>query len=438
MSEEITISNKLGRYKYSEKFLERALNSIPLGSQTFSKSKTQLPLGVSPFFVDHAKGSKIWDIDGNEYIDFVNALACITIGYCDVDIDKAVKQQMENGVTFSLPHRLEAEVAELIIDLIPSAEMVRFGKNGTDATSAAIRLSRAYTGKEHVLVCGYHGWQDWYIGSTSRDLGVPKTVKQLTHSFQYNDLASLETLFNEYQNNVAAVILEPMNLEWPKEHFLENAKELTHKNEAIFIFDETITGCRFANGGAQELFNVIPDLTTLGKGLGNGYPLSVITGKKEIMKKMEDIFFSGTFGGETLSLAAAKVVLNKIMTQPVIKKIHDIGKIVQDGVSELLVKHDINTFMSIHGHPSWSIFSITDIKEYSSWEIKTYFLQEIFKRGIFTIGSHNISYAHTEHDTEVLLNVYDEVFPLVRDTIEKGILSQKLEAEPLQPLFKLR
>ena len=151
------------RYKNSEAFLERALKLIPLGSQTFSKSKTTLPFGISPYFVDKGKGSKIWDIDGNEYIDFVSALCSITLGYQDKDVDSSVMAQMKNGVTFSLPHKLETEIAELIVDMVPSAEMVRFAKNGTDATSGAIRIARAYTGRYKVAVCGYHGWHDWYI-----------------------------------------------------------------------------------------------------------------------------------------------------------------------------------------------------------------------------------------------------------------------------------
>ena len=206
-------------YKKSEKLLERALSSIPLASQTFSKSLTQYPRGVSPFFIEKGKGSKVWDVDDNEYIDFVNSLAAVTLGYCDKDIDKAVQDQMKNGVTFSLAHTLEMEVAEKLIDIIPCAEKVRFAKNGTDATSASIRIARAYTNKEHVAVCGYHGWQDWYIGSTSRDLGVPKAVKELTHKFEYNNIRSLEKIFQEQE--LACVIMEPMNIVYPKEGFLE-------------------------------------------------------------------------------------------------------------------------------------------------------------------------------------------------------------------------
>ncbi len=252
------------RYEKSEAYLEIAEQVIPLGSQTFSKSRTQYPYGVSPYFIEQGEGSKVWDIDGNQYIDFINSLAAITLGYKDPDIDNAVKKQLENGITFSLPHRLEAEVAQMIIDMVPCAEMVRFGKNGSDATAGAIRLARAYTGKEHVLVCGYHGWQDWYIGSTVRDLGVPDSTKALTHIFEYNNLKSLEDCFEKYHSKVAAVIMEPMNVIFPKDGFLEGVKKLTNENNALLIFDEVITGFRFSNGGAQEYFGVTPDLCTFG------------------------------------------------------------------------------------------------------------------------------------------------------------------------------
>ena len=210
------------RYCRSEKALNEVESVIPLGSQTFSKSRTQFPFGVSPYFIEKGFGSTVWDIDGNQYIDFINSLGAITLGYQDFDVDYAVMQQLKKGVTFSLPHRLEGEVAELIIDMVPCAEMVRFGKNGSDATAGAIRLARAYTQKHHVLVCGYHGWQDWYIGSTTKNNGVPISTQELTHHFNYNDSHSLQELFSEYHNQVAAVIIEPMNSEFPQNGFFES------------------------------------------------------------------------------------------------------------------------------------------------------------------------------------------------------------------------
>ena len=308
-------------FKASEAYLERARRTIPLGSQTFSKSLTQYPYGVSPYFIQRAKGSRVWDIDGNEYIDFVSSLASITLGYSDPTVDTAVRAQLEEGVIFSLPHPIEAEVAELICEMVPCAQMVRFGKNGSDATSGAIRLARAYTQRDRVAVCGYHGWQDWYIGSTARHRGVPQAVRDLTHNFAYNDLASIEAQFAAHPGEFAAVILEPMNVTEPAPGFLEGLKAATHAHGALLVFDETITGFRYGNGGAQALFGVTPDLATFGKGLANGYPVSAVAGRRDVMMLMEEIFFSFTFGGEALSLAAARATLCRLRDEPVCERI---------------------------------------------------------------------------------------------------------------------
>ncbi|HEY9857803.1 MAG TPA: aminotransferase class III-fold pyridoxal phosphate-dependent enzyme [Stenomitos sp.] len=426
------------RYKTSEEMLGRALKSIPLGTQTFSKSKTQYPFGVSPYFIKRAQGSHVWDVDGNEYIDFISSQCAINLGYNDPQVTAAVRDQLEDGVIFSLPCELEMQVSERIIDMVPCAEMVRFGKNGSDATSGAIRIARAFTGRDHVLVCGYHGWQDWYIGSTARHLGVPQATRDLTHTFPYNDLPALEALLETYKGQVAAVILEPMNVAYPKEGYLEGLKELTHAHGAVLIFDETITGFRYANGGAQEYFGVTPDLATFGKGIANGYPVSAVTGRADIMKLMEDVFFSFTFGGEALSLAAALATMTKLQKEPVIPHLCRQGDKILAGAERLIEKHQIGDFMSVSGHPAWSFLNIKDAQPYTSWEIKTLFLQEVFARGILAYGTHNLSYAHTDADIERLLEVYDEVFEILGKAVRERSLNDRLNCDALQPLFKVR
>jgi glutamate-1-semialdehyde 2,1-aminomutase len=426
------------RYKKSEEYLERALKTVPLGSQTFSKSKTQLPIGVSPFFAAKGKGAYMWDVDGNQYIDFVNSLASITLGYNDEDVNRAVKEELENGTIYSLAHELEFKVAEKIVEMVPCAEMVRFGKNGSDATSGAIRLARAFTKRDHVLVCGYHGWQDWYIGSTTRDLGVPQAVKNLTHKFLYNDIASLENKFNELKGKVAAVILEPVNVTAPLDNFLQKVKEITHKNGAVLIFDETITGFRYANGGAQEFFGVTPDLASFGKGLANGYPVSAVAGRADIMKYMEDIFFSFTFGGETLSLAASYAVLNKLQREPVVAKLFSTGELIILKLNKLIDEFNLGNVFSVSGYPVWSFLIIKDTELYTSWELKTLLQQEMFQNGIFMIGTHNVSYSHSEADVEKLMNSYRLYFEKVKIVLKENNLRDVLKCEPLKPLFKVR
>ncbi|MCC6278779.1 MAG: aminotransferase class III-fold pyridoxal phosphate-dependent enzyme [Oligoflexia bacterium] len=428
----------VSRYQKSEAFLERALKTIPLGSQTFSKSKTQFPLGVSPYFIKKAKGSHVWDLDGNEYIDFISALASITLGYSDPDVDAAVKAQLEDGVIFSLPHPIEAQVAEQITEMVPCAEMVRFGKNGSDATAGAVRLARAATGRDHVLVCGYHGWQDWYIGVTARNRGVPAATRALTHIFNYNDISSLEKYFKEFKDQVAAVIMEPANVTMPLKGFLEEVKSLTHKNGAVLIFDETITGFRYANGGAQEYFGVTPDLATFGKGLANGYPVSAIAGRRDLMKLMEEIFFSFTFGGETLSLAAASCTLNKLKTKPILTDIAKTGAEILKTTEALIKKHQCEEFLSVSGHPAWSFLVFKDAPDVSLWHLKTLFMQEMFSRGILTFGGHNLNHAHSTQDTQKLSQAYDEVFSMLSLAVKSKDVKKMLRCQPLEPLFKVR
>lgn len=426
------------RYAHSEQMLERALRTIPLGSQTFSKSKTQYPLGVSPYFIQRGKGSRVWDVDGNEYVDFINSLAAITLGYCDPDVDAAVRRQLDDGIIFSLPHPLEMQVAEQLVKLVPCAEMVRFGKNGSDATSGAIRLARAFTGRDHVAVCGYHGWQDWYIGSTPRNRGVPKATQDLTHTWAYNNIESLDKLFQAYPGQIAAVILEPMNVVEPLPGFLESVKELTHKHGAVLVFDETVTGFRYAVGGAQAHFGVTPDLATFGKGLANGYPVSAVAGRADIMRLMEEIFFSFTFGGEALSLAAALATMHKLECAPVTETLYRQGKKLLEKLTSIINEADASEYLGVAGNPTWSFLLIKDTEHYSQWQIKTLFLQEMFARGILTIGSHNISYSHSDADLDQLFAAYREVIPMLVNAIRQRKLETMLRCEPLQPLFKVR
>ncbi len=426
------------RYAQSEADLARARQTIPLGAQTFSKSITQYPHGVSPYFAERAKGGHLWDVDGNEYIDFINSLAAVTLGYCDPDVDAAVLAQQKSGTIFSLSHRLEAEVAERIIDMVPSAEMVRYGKNGSDATSGAIRIARAFTGRDHVLTCGYHGWQDWSIGATARNKGVPRAVQALTHTFPYNDLAAFAAKLEEHAGEIACVILEPMNVTAPAPGYLAELKRLTHAAGAVLVFDETITGFRYARGGAQEMFGVTPDLTTLGKGVANGYPLSVVCGRREVMMEMEEVFFSFTMGGEALSLAAAKATLEKIEREPVLQTIRATGEAIAAGVRGLIGKHNVGDFLASAGDATWGFLLMQDRNGVNAFEMKTLFLQEIFARGILSLGTHNVSYAHTPADVARLLQVYDEVFPILREAVNDNAMRQYLKCAPLVPLFKLR
>ena len=429
--------NPKSRFLESERLLRLAEAVIPLGSQTFSKSRTQYPVGVSPFFASKGSGSYLWDVDGNKYVDLVASLAAVTLGYGDPEINKAVKRQLKKGVSLSLSSKLETIVAEKIIDLVPSAEMVRFAKNGSDATSAAVRIARYFTGRDHIISIGYHGWHDWYIGSTTRSMGVPSAVQALTLSARYNDLSHVENLFEEAKGDVAAVILEPMNSVDPAPGYLESLRNFCSSNNILLIFDEVITGFRFARGGAQELFGVTPDLSCFGKGIANGFPISVIAGRREIMKGFKEVFFSGTFGGELLSLTAANVVLDKVRDNRVIPELYRVGQAIQQGLLGEISRNKYE-FVNISGNPTWTFLNWTLSSDALQNKVKTYFLQEMFKRGILVLSTNNVTTTLSQKDISKILTAYAEVFEAISQALERDSLDALLECQPIVPLFKVR
>jgi glutamate-1-semialdehyde aminotransferase len=395
-------------------------------------------MGISPFYLERGKGAKVWDLDGNEYVDLVSALASVTLGYNHRGVNHAIQKQLRKGISLTLPGKLEAVVAEKLVDLIPSAEMVRFGKNGSDATSAAVRIARSFTGRDRIAVCGYHGWQDWYIGSTSMSKGIPKSVQELTHTFNYNDIESLQSTLDSHPFEFAAVIMEPMNSTFPNEGYLESVKQIAHESGALLIFDETITGFRFARGGAQELFNITPDLSTFGKGLANGMPISAIVGKREVMLEMEKVFFSGTFGGELLSLAAANYVLDEVNAGRVVEELETTGSHLMRELNTIIESNKLEEVLNLSGHPSWVFLNWKDTTDFSAQEIRTFFMQEMFARGVLVLSTHNISCALSSRDVDTVLEAYSNTLSLIQINLEKATLRENLKASPLKPLFKIR
>lgn len=429
--------NPKSRFLESERLLRLAEAVIPLGSQTFSKSRTQYPVGVSPFFASKGSGSFLWDVDGNKYVDLVASLAAVTLGYGDPEINKAVKRQLKKGVSLSLSSKLETVVAEKIIDLVPSAEMVRFAKNGSDATSAAVRIARYFTGRNHIISIGYHGWHDWYIGSTTRSMGVPSAVQALTLTARYNDLSHVENLFEEVKGDVAAVILEPMNSVDPTPGYLESLRNFCSSNNILLIFDEVITGFRFARGGAQELFGITPDLSCFGKGIANGFPISVVAGRKEIMEGFKEVFFSGTFGGELLSLTAANVVLDKVRENRVIPELYRVGRVIQEGLQKEITNNRYE-FVNISGNSTWTFLNWTLKTNALQNQVKTYFLQEMFRRRILVLNTNNVTTTLSQKAISKVITAYAEVFEAISKALEGDRLEVLLECQPIVPLFKVR
>lgn len=425
-------------FEHSNRMLRRAIRTIPLGTQTFSKAYTQFPRDNAPLFLSHGRGGRVWDIDGNSYVDLICGLMPIVLGYCDADVDAAIEGQLADGISFSLATKLEADLAERLVEIIPCAEMVRFGKNGSDATSAAIRLARAFTGRDHIAICGYHGWHDWYIGTTTRNKGVPASVQTLTHQFPYNDLATLDQLLRSRRDEFAAVIMEPMSVVEPAQGYLEQVRELAHEHGALLVFDEVVTGFRFALGGAQELFGVTPDLAAFGKAMGNGMPISAIVGRADVMMEMEKIFFSGTFGGEALSLAAAIAVIDKMRREPVLETIWQNCRGLADSVEREIDRHELGDVLSLDGMTPWKLLNIREHATASAAAIKTMFRREMLANGVLMAGSHNICYAHNDADIDVVLSAYSQALETIRRELQYGTLEANLRCAPIEPVFAVR
>ena len=414
----------------------KAERLIPSCSQTFSKGPSQFVQGVAPVYLERGEKAHVWDVDGNEYVDTVLALAPIVLGYCDPCVDGAVQEQLKNGVSFSLPHRLEIEVAEKLVAMIPCAEMVRFGKNGSDATSGAIRAARAFTGREMVACCGYHGWQDWYIGTTTRNGGVPKGTCELTKAFSYNEISSLEEIFSRYPGQVAAVIMEPISVDLPRDNFLEKVRDIAHANGAVLIFDEMITGFRLAKGGAQEYFGVTPDMACFGKAMANGFPLAAIAGQRDLMKVFDEIFYSFTFGGETVSLAAANATMQTLMDKDVIGVLWEQGERLQEGFNVLATGLGLSQYFTCKGLSPRTIIDINVPDGIAPLLIKGILQQEMVRRGVLWAGYHNVCFSMTEADVMHVLKAYRAALPVVSSALKSGVPEKFLEGKGLQPVFR--
>ena len=422
----------------SQAWLQRSKQVIPGCAQTFSKGHTQYVQGVAPIFLERGKGCRVWDVDGNEYIDYVQGLLPNILGYAHDGVNAAAAAQLAEGHSFSLPHPLEVQLAERLSRIIPCAEMVRFGKNGSDATSGAVRAARAFTGRDHIACCGYHGWQDWYIGSTTRNAGVPKAVRELTHPFAYNDLPSLEKLFHTNPGGYAAVIMEPFNFVEPAPGFLEGVKQLCRDHGALLIFDEICSGFHFGLGGAQKLFGVTPDLACFGKAMGNGFPISCVVGRADVMHIFDEIFFSFTFAGEVASMAAAMKVLDMLEQTDALSRIEANGRTLKDAVNAMAKEAGLASRIKAVGRPQWSLFKFFDENGADSPLTKNLFQQEAVKRGVLLLATHNVTAAHDMAAIHKTIEIYAEVIKTLAGWLSDSDPHRFLDGAMAQPVFRVR
>ncbi len=429
MANTVQLNQDFPSIQNSAELYRRAEKIIPAGTQTLAKGVTQYVRGIAPMYLQRGKGSHVWDVDGNEYLDYSMAVGPLSLGYCNEEVDQAIVDQLRSGIVFSMPHPLEVEVAELIQSCVPNAEMVRFSKTGADVTTAAVRVARAVTGRSTVLCCGYHGWHDWSIATTDRNAGIPPEVRELSYTFEYN---KLDTLYAALDGDVAAVIIEPVVYQEPERQFLQRLREHCTRNGTILIFDEMWTGFRLALGGAQQYYDVDADLICFSKAIANGMPLSVLCGKREYMRVLDhEVFFFTTFGGEALSLAAAKATIEFMKQNNVSLALESRGRLLKEGVNAILDQLDINYIRCIG--PACR----TTLKyEQADLLMKTYIQQEFIRRGVLWNGSHTLSYAHSLEDIDYTLAAYHQIFTKLRQAVLKGSVHEELRAPILEPVFR--
>jgi glutamate-1-semialdehyde aminotransferase/spore coat polysaccharide biosynthesis protein SpsF (cytidylyltransferase family) len=425
-----------GELTKSREYWTRAQPLIPAGTQTLSKGPTQFVDGVAPKYLARGEGSRVWDVDGHEYIDYSMALGAVILGHAYPATNAAIAAQLQDGITFSLMHPLEIEVAERLRAAVPCAEMVRFGKNGSDATSGAVRLARAYTRRDTIAHCGYHGWHDWYIASTTRRKGVPETAVQQQVAFPYNDLNALRAIFERHPGEIAAVIMEPYGATLPADGFLEGVKELAHRHGAVLVFDEVASGFRFTVGGVHQHFGVDPDLACFGKAMANGMPISALVGRTEIMRLLDEVFYSFTFGGECLSLAAARATLDEMKTKPVIPHLWELGTRLRDGLKRLIADLALQQHIDCVGLAPRTFVTFRDVGRAPALLCKSLFQQEAIKRGVLFTGVQCITYSHSIDDIEYTLGVYQEALEAFRRAVDADAIAERLEGRPIEPVFR--
>ncbi len=437
-----------GRVAKSMEMYERLLELIPGGTQLISRRPTRFALGVSPVVATRGKGSRIWDVDGNEYIDWVSAIGSVILGYCDPVVDEAVKAQIDRGTNFSITHELELELAELLVERIPCAEMVRYARGGGDACAVAARIARGTTGRDRILFCGYHGWHDWYQAAnhTSDEnldehlfpgiepIGVPKALAGTAIPFPYGDLEALAETLDRYSGEVAAVMMEPMRSELPEEGYLEGVASLCRDRGVVLIFDEVSTGFRPSDAGVQPVLGVEPDMAVFAKSISNGYAMGAVVGRREVMAPAEQMFVSSTYWGEAVGLAAAVATLTELRKRNTSETLARNGANLKDRLNA--VAADVGVAIRCTGidyHPHLEFPAEDPVL---GNKLETLYVQEMAKRGHHGYTSFYLNEAQGEVEIEMAADSAREVFAMIGETIEDGRIDERLEAQERQEFFK--
>ena len=436
----------LRRYARSRAHQVRAHALIPGGAHTYAKGDDQMPEHM-PVVVARGEGCHVWDVDGNEYIEYGMGLRAVTLGHAEPRVNKAARRAMDDGLNFTRPAAIELEAAEILADLIPSAERVKFCKDGSSATTAAVKLARAATGRDLVAVCDAHPFlsqDDWFIGTTPMDAGIPQAVKDLTVSFPYGDASALQALFDAHPGQIACVIMEATRDESDPTAYLREVREVCSREGAVFVLDEMITGFRWHARGAGYLFDVQPDLATFGKALANGFSASALVGRAEIMDlggfqaSGDRVFLlSATHGAETVALGAAIETLRICRDEDVAGQLHRQGARLREGVAQVVDHMKLQDHFGTAGRDCNLVFYTRDGAGEGSQPFRTLFLQECIRRGLLA-PSFVVSTAHTDSAIDRTVEIVAEALVPYAQALDAGSVDGFLVGRPVQPVFRTR
>lgn len=419
----------------------RAHEVIPGGAHTYAKGDDQFPV-EAPGFMVRGKGCHAWDLDGNEFIEYGMGLRAVTLGHAYAPVVEAAYKQMQLGANFTRPAKIEVDLAEAMLEVIDGADMVKFAKNGSDVTTAAVKLARAYTGRDLVVICAdqpFFSTDDWFIGTTQMNAGIPAAISDLTLKFRYNDLQSLAELFDQHPGRIACVLFEAEAATPPKPGFLAEVKALCERKGSLLIFDEMITGFRWHLGGAQKFHGVTAHLSTFGKAMGNGFAIAALMGQREIMRlggldhdQPRVFLLSTTHGAETHALAASLEIIRIYQREDVIGHLWRAGERLRELVNRSVAGHGLQGHFKVLGRPCNLVFATCDTEMRPSQEFRTLFLQELIRHGV--IGpSFVVSYSHSDADLDRTAEAVDQALGVYRRALEDGV-GRYLEGRPVQPV----
>jgi glutamate-1-semialdehyde 2,1-aminomutase len=431
------------RFDESRRLREVAHRLIPGGAHTYAKGDDQYPEDA-PGFIARGTGSHVWDVDGNEFIEYGAGLRSVTLGHGYGPVVEAAIPAMHAGTNFVRPARIEVEMAERFLEVLPDGEMVKFAKNGSDVTTAAVKLARAHTGRDLVAICAEHPFfstDDWFIGTTPMSAGIPNAVSTMTVKFHFNDLDSLARLFAEHPGEIACVMMEAATSVDPAPGFLQSVIDLCHAQGAVFILDEMITGFRWHLGGAQTPHRIRPDLCTFGKGIANGFALSALVGKRELMElgglrtKQERVFLlSTTHGAETHALAAGIATIAEYRKHGVVEHMRRIGEALRTGINRAAQELGIGKQFEVLGHPANLIYATRDAEGRPSQPFRTLFLQETIRRGLL-MPSLVVNFSHRDEEVRRTVDGVGAALEVYRKALAEGV-EKYLVGRPVQPVFR--